>query len=159
MMGGGMGIGGMGGGEGGGGGGMMGGAGGGSGSEAPKYFSKTPSAYSPDERRAVDLINAVTSAVESSSWAENGGEGEIRPFEGLLIIRNTPKAHQGIELLLQQIRAARYITQGNASMGYPAPPGYGGPPPGYGGPGSGMGTPGAPGPGGAGGGFGGPPRY
>jgi hypothetical protein len=82
-----------------------------------KYFSKDPSRYDPHERRAVDLIQAITSAVDPNSWADSGdGEGEIRPFEGLLIIRNTPKAHQGVEILLQQIRAARHL-HGGTGMG------------------------------------------
>lgn len=117
-------------------GGMMGGMGGGLGGgfAGPKYFSKNPEAYSPEERRAVDLIQAITSAVETNSWVDNGGEGEIRPFEGLLIVRNTPKAHQGVELLLQQIRSARHMHGGG--MGGMATPGGSG---GFGGYGGGMG--------------------
>ncbi len=96
-------------------GGMMGGGGGGmGGGMPPKYFSKDPKAYSPEERRTVDLMQAITSAVEWETWATNGngGVGEVQPFEGLLIIRNTPKAHQGIEMLLQQIRTARLTPRG-----------------------------------------------
>jgi hypothetical protein len=84
----------------------------------PKYFSKDPSKYEPHERRAIDLIHAIKSSVEPESWGDEGmgGEGAIRPFEGLLIIRNTPKAHHGVEILLQQIRAARHL-HGGTGMG------------------------------------------
>lgn len=116
------------------GGGGMGGMGGGL---PPKYFSKEPKSYTPEERRTVDLMQAITSAVEWETWANNGngGVGEVQPFEGLLIIRNTPKAHQGVEMLLQQIRAAR-LSVGGMGVG-----------------GMGPGTSGRPGMGGIGGGM------
>jgi hypothetical protein len=121
-------------------GGMMGGGGGGGmgGGLPPKYFSKEPKSYTPEERRTVDLMQAITSAVEWETWATNGngGVGEVQPFEGLLIIRNTPKAHQGIEMLLQQIRTARLTPRG-----------------GIGGLGGGVGGMGGPGMGGMGGGM------
>jgi hypothetical protein len=81
------------------------------------------------------LIAAITRAVETNSWAANGdGEGEIQPFEGLLIIRNTPKAHQGVEILLQQIRAARHTPRGmGGSTGGVGPGGTGSGMPGGGG--------------------------
>lgn len=120
MGGAGMGMGGPGGmaggtGAGGEGGGMMGGgmAGMGGGYPPPKYFSKNPEQYTPEERRTVDLIDAIIASVEPESWMATGdGIGEIRPFEGLIVIRNTPKAHQGVEQLLEQIRAARHMQQG-----------------------------------------------
>lgn len=98
---------------------MAGGMGGmGGGYPPPKYFSKNPEKYTPEERRTVDLIDAIVASVEPESWMATGdGIGEIRPFEGLIVIRNTPKAHQGVDQLLQQIRAARHMQQGGGLGG------------------------------------------
>jgi hypothetical protein len=98
---------------------------------------KGGSRATPEERRTSDLIAAITSAVEPDSWLANGdGIGDIRPFEGLIVIRNTPKVHQDVEILLQQIRAARHLPRGimggiggvgMGGMGAPGmPPGSGG---------------------------------
>lgn len=67
---------------------------------------------SAEQLRKSELIGAIVAAVDTDSWADWGGVGQIQAFEGLLIVRNHPKAHQGIERLLAQIREARKKPQG-----------------------------------------------
>jgi hypothetical protein len=52
------------------------------------------------------LIQLVQSTVEPNSWSEKGGTGSIRPFETTLslVVRQTPKAHDEIRDLLEQLR-------------------------------------------------------
>ena len=38
----------------------------------------------------------ITTAVEPDSWLVNGGLGSISPWNGMLVVRNTPLVHQQI---------------------------------------------------------------
>lgn len=53
-----------------------------------------------------ELIGLVTSTVGSGTWADNGGEGEVRPFpaNGALLVSNTRIVHRELEQLLGQLR-------------------------------------------------------
>jgi hypothetical protein len=42
------------------------------------------------------LIETIVTSVEPDSWAQNGGEGTITSYRGLLVVRNTPLVHQQI---------------------------------------------------------------
>lgn len=51
------------------------------------------------------LIDTIISCVATESWAENGGgEAEIRPLGGMLVISQTKAVHTQIESLLGMIR-------------------------------------------------------
>ena len=58
-----------------------------------------------------DLVNAITSSVMPETWTDVGGEGVCTPLGGLLLIKQTPEAHQQIEQLLGDIR-----TEGGSSQ-------------------------------------------
>jgi hypothetical protein len=52
-----------------------------------------------------ELLEVITSVVEPGSWDTMGGEATIQPLRGMLIVRQTAKAHQQIGDLLEQIHA------------------------------------------------------
>jgi hypothetical protein len=56
-----------------------------------------------------DLINVVSSTVEPSSWAENGGDGTIEYYyrSRAIVVRQTPQVHEQIRDLLAELRQAR----------------------------------------------------
>ena len=79
---------------GGGGGGMgMGGMGGGYGGDVMGPLS--------DEDA---LIGLLTATVEPQSWDEVGGDGSLAMYNGLLVVRQTPKTHQKVERVLNMLR-------------------------------------------------------
>jgi hypothetical protein len=61
-----------------------------------------------------DLIEAITTAVEPSSWDEHGGQASIFPLGGMLLINQTAEVHTQIgdllELLRSQGAALRSVT-------------------------------------------------
>jgi len=48
------------------------------------------------EQRLRELIDAITTTIEPETWLVNGGRGSIVPYNGMLIIRNSPLVHQKI---------------------------------------------------------------
>jgi hypothetical protein len=50
-----------------------------------------------------DLIDAITSTIDSDSWAENGGEADLRPIGNALVVLQSPRAHAQIAELLSQL--------------------------------------------------------
>lgn len=55
-----------------------------------------------------ELIEVLLSTVASESWAENGGgEAEIRPFNGMLVISQTQAVHEQLSETLNALRKAK----------------------------------------------------
>jgi hypothetical protein len=50
-----------------------------------------------------ELLEVITAVVEPNSWDTMGGEATIQPLRGMLIVRQTAKAHEQIQVLLEQI--------------------------------------------------------
>ncbi|MBW7907001.1 MAG: hypothetical protein LC135_11785 [Phycisphaerae bacterium] len=60
-----------------------------------------PLGEDPDDRVGRDahmrqLMQVIVATIEPGSWAENGGQGTIASFRGLLVVRNSPLVHQQI---------------------------------------------------------------
>lgn len=55
------------------------------------------------------MIELLTSTIEPESWGESGGQASIEPFElrgaAGLVIRHTPKVHQQVGQLLEELTA------------------------------------------------------
>lgn len=41
-----------------------------------------------------ELVDVITATVEPDSWDVNGGQGSVRAYRGMLVVRNTPFVHQ-----------------------------------------------------------------
>ena len=50
------------------------------------------------------LIGLLTATVEPQSWDEVGGDGSLAMYNGLLVVRQTPKTHQKVERVLNMLR-------------------------------------------------------
>lgn len=60
------------------------------------------------EERTNQLIDIITTNVDSQGWQENGGDvGFIQQLQGSLIITNTPANHRAINGLLNKLREIR----------------------------------------------------
>jgi type II secretory pathway component GspD/PulD (secretin) len=60
------------------------------------------------EERTNEIINIITTNVDSAGWQENGGDvGFIQQLTGNLIITNTPANHRAIQGLLSKLREVR----------------------------------------------------
>jgi hypothetical protein len=68
----------------------------GSGVDAPE------TAAIPEEQ----LMDILQIAVLPDSWDDMGGPGTIGEFDGMIVIRHTPRAHRQVEQVLQMLRDA-----------------------------------------------------
>ncbi|MGE3180567.1 MAG: hypothetical protein AB7N71_02985 [Phycisphaerae bacterium] len=83
----------------GGGAGGVGGGGGGGGGGGQQLFQNTNQGNEGDDaggNEIEELIDLIRQTIEPDSWQENGGNGSIRAFRNLLIVRNTLLVHQRI---------------------------------------------------------------
>ncbi|HMQ16963.1 MAG TPA: hypothetical protein PKC49_13420 [Phycisphaerae bacterium] len=60
-----------------------------------------PLGEDPDDRVSREahmrqLMQVIVTTIEPDSWAENGGQGTMASFRGLLVVRNSPLVHQQI---------------------------------------------------------------
>jgi hypothetical protein len=56
------------------------------------------------------LKQIIQNTVEPDSWTNNGGSlGTIQEFEGVLLVKQTPKAHAQIERVLAELRQAHSV--------------------------------------------------
>lgn len=64
------------------------------------------------------LNDVIVSAIEHESWMENGtGEGDIEFFgPGVMVISQTSRVHDQVELLLQRLRAAKSAIDADAAQ-------------------------------------------
>lgn len=81
---------------GGGGGGFVGGGGGGGG------IGVAQGPMTEEEQ----LMNIISIAVMPESWEEMGGPGTIGEFDGMIVIRQNPRAHRQVEQVLHMLRDA-----------------------------------------------------
>jgi len=85
------------------------GQGGGGGGQSP--FQENEEEEPPRrtlEERTTDIIDIITTNVDSQGWQENGGDvGFIQQLAGSLIITNTPANHREIHGLLSKLREVR----------------------------------------------------
>lgn len=65
---------------------------------------------------ADEVIDLITSTVSPDTWTDNGGQGSISIFRGLLIVSQTEDVHSDIELLLRQIRAGEKSQPGDVVL-------------------------------------------
>lgn len=85
--------------------------GGGGGGQSP--FNQQNQQNNNDNRRTLedrttDLINIITTNVDSQGWQENGGDvGFIQQLSGNLIITQTPANHREVQGLLRKLRETR----------------------------------------------------
>jgi len=85
-------------------GGMMGGAmGGGMGGMQPQPPQRP---LSPEEEKADQLIEIITTAVNPDSWADVGGPGTIGEYNGLVVVSQSARTHTKIEKVLDMLREA-----------------------------------------------------
>jgi hypothetical protein len=82
------------------GGGGFGGGGGGGGSGFFSVADGVQPAPKPAEITMDVLIDAITNTVNRESWADNGGEAEVRPVGNALVVWQTRSAHEQIGDLL-----------------------------------------------------------
>jgi hypothetical protein len=59
------------------------------------------------------LIDLITTTVTPDGWSDNGGNGTISFFRGLLIISQTDDVHSDVDGLLRQIRAGERSQPGD----------------------------------------------
>jgi hypothetical protein len=71
----------------------------GGGVTANDFFPQTP---------LDELIDAITTSIDTNSWAQNGGPGTISPFGSRLIVTQTKGNHSEIANLLAALRADGY---------------------------------------------------
>ena len=50
------------------------------------------------------LIDLLTTTVEPQTWDDVGGDGSVAVYNGLLVVRQTPKTHQKVERVLNMLR-------------------------------------------------------
>ncbi len=85
------------------------GQGGGGGGQSP--FNDEDEDQEPGrtlQERTDELINIITTNVDSQGWQENGGDvGFIQQLQGSLIITNTPANHRAVHGLLSKLREVR----------------------------------------------------
>jgi hypothetical protein len=94
-------------------GGMMGGVGGGLGGMQP--HAQRP--MSPEEEKAEQLIDIITTAVNPDSWDVMGGPGTIGEYNGLVVVSQSARTHTKIEKVLNMLReAANLPTSGAAKV-------------------------------------------
>lgn len=60
-----------------------------------------------------ELLDLISSTVVPDSWTDNGGSGSMSIFRGLLIVSQTERTHEEVELLLRQIRAGDHSQPGD----------------------------------------------
>jgi hypothetical protein len=92
----------MGGFGGGSGGGMMGGPGMVSGGTA----AEPARPRSPEDQKAEELIEIITTAVDVDTWQEMGGPGTIGQYNGLIVVSQSARTHAKIEKVLDMLREA-----------------------------------------------------
>jgi hypothetical protein len=92
----------MGGFGGGSGGGMMGGPGMVSGGMA----AEPARPRSPEDQKAEELIEIITTAVDVDTWQEMGGPGTIGQYNGLIVVSQSARTHAKIEKVLDMLREA-----------------------------------------------------
>jgi hypothetical protein len=68
---------------------------------APQSERKTPSPDSPVER----LINVIVTTVNPETWSQDGGQGTISEYGGLLVIAQTEEVHRKVDDLLEQLES------------------------------------------------------
>jgi hypothetical protein len=72
---------------------------------------KQPDLTSLDDKRALVLMEFLTSTVKPDSWDDVGGPGAIYNFYGLFIVFQTAEVHEQIEDSLQMLRDAATVDQ------------------------------------------------
>ena len=88
---------------------LQSGQGGGGGGQSP--FNDEDEDQEPGrtlQERTDELINIITTNVDSQGWQENGGDvGFIQQLQGSLIVTNTPANHRAVHGLLSKLREVR----------------------------------------------------
>jgi general secretion pathway protein D len=59
-----------------------------------------------EERKAEQLIDIITTAVNPDSWQEMGGPGTIGEYNGLVVVSQSARTHSKIEKVLDMLREA-----------------------------------------------------
>ena len=67
-------------------------------------FGGTPSRRAGLRLTSDDLIHVLTSSVQPESWNDVGGAGRITTVAGMLVVLQTPRVHQQISALLNELR-------------------------------------------------------
>jgi hypothetical protein len=61
---------------------------------------------SPEDQKAEELIQIITTAVDVDTWAEMGGPGTIGQYNGLIVVSQSARTHAKIEKVLDMLREA-----------------------------------------------------
>lgn len=61
---------------------------------------------SPEDQKAEELIEIITTAVDHETWADNGGPGTIGQYNGLIVVSQSARTHSKIEKVLDMLREA-----------------------------------------------------
>ncbi|HEY2412930.1 MAG TPA: hypothetical protein VGI40_11840 [Pirellulaceae bacterium] len=71
-----------------------------------------------DDKRAIVLMETITSAIKPDSWDDVGGPGSIDNFYGVLVVSQTQEVHSQIDDFLSELRlaAAANPARGRKSM-------------------------------------------
>lgn len=80
------------------------------------------------QSREDQLINIITIAVSPESWEQFGGAGTIGEFDGMIVIRQNPRAHRQVEETLDMLRDAsgqQAWENPESRRGYPGQGGFG----------------------------------
>lgn len=76
----------------------------------PAAGSRGDDEYIYDSHTLIDLI---TSTVAPDSWTDNGGNGSISVFRGLLVVSQSEDLHEDLDLLFRQLRAGEQSQPGD----------------------------------------------
>jgi hypothetical protein len=88
-----------------GGGGMMGGMGmAGGGGFGGQQQPQRP--LTAEERKAEQLLDIITTAVNPDTWQDSGGPGTIGEYNGLVVVSQSARTHTKIEKVLDMLREA-----------------------------------------------------
>lgn len=74
-------------------------------------------------------MSIITTSVLPESWEDMGGPATIGEFNGMIVIRHTPRAHRKVEEVLQMLRDAseqQLWSNPNGRRTDLAPAGFGG---------------------------------
>ena len=80
---------------------MMGGMGGGFGGQ-----QQPPRPLTAEERKAEQLLDIITTAVNPDTWSTMGGPGTIGEYNGLVVVSQSVRTHTKIEKVLDMLREA-----------------------------------------------------
>lgn len=86
------------------------GRGGGGGQSPFRENNQNPPPRRTVEDRTTDIIDIITTNVDSQGWQQNGGDiGFMQQLQGSLIVTNTPANHRAIHGLLSKLREVRAL--------------------------------------------------